>query len=378
MKRKTNSGKPPIRRRHAFTLIELLVVIAIIGILIGMLLPAVQKVRDAANRMTCMNNLKQVTLAALNYESTTGSFPFNAITKNNSQMPFIPWTDGTVAAPGNAGGTQGRSSGLVPILPYLEQESIGKVWVYNVDWSDPLNVQNLTMQVKTFTCPGAPSTGMVLPYSTTYIAPGNDAFAPPVFPGSTVNVKGGKVYPTKPSSSTGWASDYAGATQVKTKKGSTGAETGYFNNLVAAAYPTNAIPSKGAMRQNGGTRIADILDGTSNTILFGEAAGRSQQCYGGGKCQAYDPANTTSPIWADSDNRITLTGTNADGSNAGQGPCAVNCNNLSGDFYSFHAGGVNISFADGSVHFIAQTIPITTLAALITRDGGEMIPAGAF
>jgi prepilin-type N-terminal cleavage/methylation domain-containing protein/prepilin-type processing-associated H-X9-DG protein len=363
--------------RRAFTLIELLVVIAIIAVLIGLLLPAVQKVREAANRMRCTNNLKQLGLAALNYEGTYGGFPYNAITKNNSQAPFIPWVQGTVPTLGQTSGTQGRCSGLVPLLPFVEQGNFARIYTFNLDWSDPANVAALTTKINLFFCPSASSANvMVTPYNTNYISGGNNSFAPPTSPGAATNVLGGAVYPTTKTTSTGWASDYAAIGQVKTKKDASGAEIAYSNPLVAAAYPAGTIPSKGATRQNGTTAITEIIDGTSNTTLYSEAAGRNLQCYTGRSCGPYDATSITGPIWADSDNRITVTGTSPDGKSAfGTGPCVMNCNNLQGDIYSFHVAGANVGFADGSVRYVKESINIAVLAGAVTKFGGEVPPS---
>src|SRR5205085_434514 len=108
------------------------------------------------------------------------------------------------------------------------------------------------------------------------------------------------------------------------------------------------------------------------TTLFSEAAGRHLNYFAGGRSLPL-PAGTTGPIWADSDNRITVTGTDSTGTTVGTGPCAVNCNNLSGDIYAFHPAGANIAFVDGSVRFVAKNMPITTLIALVTKDGGEQV-----
>ena len=214
---------------------------------------------------------------------------------------------------------------------------------------------------------------MVPPYATTYIAPGNDAFAPPSAAGSKVNIFGKKVYPTLNNTSTGWTADYAPLAQVKTVKDANGFQIGAANPLLAAVYGSN-VPAPGAMKQNGMTRILEISDGTSNTTLYSEAAGRTMQYYANRSPVAYDATSITGPIWADSDNRLTVTGTDPTGTtNIGTGPCVMNCNNLQGDIYSFHTGGANIAFADGSVRFVSQSINIVTLAALVTKSCGEVV-----
>jgi prepilin-type N-terminal cleavage/methylation domain-containing protein len=126
-------------RRPAFTLIEVLVVIAIIAILIGLLLPAVQKVRDAANRTQCMNNLRQLGLALHNFHEANQAFPASGWTK---------------AGPGNP---QGKYVGWRPLtLPYIEQENLQKLYDFNVNWWEGTNPTAAGVPVKTYQCPAAP------------------------------------------------------------------------------------------------------------------------------------------------------------------------------------------------------------------------------
>jgi prepilin-type N-terminal cleavage/methylation domain-containing protein/prepilin-type processing-associated H-X9-DG protein len=137
--RHVNNPDPSNRRpsnRWGFTLVELLVVIAIIAVLIGLLLPAVQKVREAAARMACQNNLKQIGLALHNYESTYGYFPASRITVAGNKT-FRSWT---------------------PVaLEYVEQGNLGRLWDQNVAWNIPPNLALATTNFKVFICPSAPS-----------------------------------------------------------------------------------------------------------------------------------------------------------------------------------------------------------------------------
>ena len=368
------------RSPRGFTLIELLVVIAIIAVLISLLLPAVQQAREAARRSQCKNNLRQLSLAALNFESTYGGLPYNAITKNNSQLPYIPYDPNGPDAPtfGALGGTQGRASGMVPLLPFLEQSNVYPIYAFNKDWSDPVNAPALLLSFPVMVCPSTPP-----PYVANYpaglanyITPAatNAAFAPPN-PATGKNILGATLYATtKCGPQTGWCGDYAGIGQVKTGKDAAGAEIAFSNPLVTVPFitATYGAGSKGATRQNGKTPLGEITDGTSNTTLYSERCGKIKQYYTG-FVSDLTPIQTGA-IWADADNRITVTGTSPDGKSAsGSGPCVVNCNNQSGDIYSFHVGGANISYADGHVGFIAANIDLNILVKLVTKGGGEIV-----
>jgi len=307
------------RRRRGFTLIELLVVIAIIAILIGLLLPAVQKVRDAAARMSCQNNLKQFSLACHNYESVNHRFPAHAVS--------TPYQQGWVAL----------------VLPFLEQENIRNIYHYDsANWWDSVNATPRLSQVKTFLCPSADAgrVGQSMAYSGGYIGPFSGA------PLDYVNIWG---------ISSGLA------------------------NLLGTATDT---ASRQGVITTGGSTFAQITDGASNTILLAEDVNRPEFWVMGIQDTTHTapsggggiPGNVTGGTWADDQKGFSVDGTtlNADGTVSFPGPCAINCTN-DYEIYSTHTGGANVAFADGSVRFLSTSLSIRTLAAMTTRAGGEVI-----
>lgn len=302
-------------RKKGFTLIELLVVIAIIAILIGLLLPAVQKVRDAAARMSCGNNLKQIGLAYHNYAGVN----------NNSFAPAMITNPATTVGWG------------LFLLPYIEQSNLYNLYNVNAPFyyvGNGINNQAVAnTSIKTYLCPAAPARSG--PYTYTFNYPG---------------------YP-----STSWQaypSDYsplAGVSQYL------GQYLGLTGNL------------SGPLQENNPTPILSITDGTSNTILIAEIAGKNE-LYRAGK----DTGTQLSGYyggeggWADATSGgSSLWGSSGDGTTA-PGSCGINCSNDYG-LYSFHAVGANVVFADGSVHFLNTSTPILTLCAYVTSQGAEVI-----
>jgi prepilin-type N-terminal cleavage/methylation domain-containing protein/prepilin-type processing-associated H-X9-DG protein len=329
--------------RSGFTLIELLVVIAIIAILIGLLLPAVQKVREAAARMSCSNNLKQLGLAYQNYESANGVFPPSA------------YYDLTPAASGGLPIAHGWG---VFLLPYIEQGNVANIYNMNQPFITPGNQTAIQTQLKIMLCPSA------VHASPTY----SDSIS----------------FLTSSFPFTAAVADYAPCSGINggaaALLNSLGASPPYtsVNSVLGATYPTIMGPASllalvGDPAANGARKITDITDGTSNTLILAEDVGRPQ-LWEMGKLVS---GTTSGAGWGDPNAEYGLDGTNPANGSSMPGTCAINCNN-DNEVYAFHTGGANIMFADGSVHFVTSTINIVTFGAIITAQGGEVVPGTAY
>ena len=348
----------PRRRSAGFTLIELLVVIAIIAVLIALLLPAAQQAREAARRTQCKNNLKQIGLALLNYESTYQVFPRSfGVTAADPTAPV-----GT--------GTYGPSAFTV-ILPYLEQ---GNLYAQiNVSRSAlassnmPPNNSAYSMPIATFLCPSA-SGNSTVDYSAELANSFNNF-------GVAIAVPTGLIF---------GRSDYA-------------ADAGMQADL--PGIDINAGASIICEPPDGPASVGSVTDGLSNTIMIVEDSGRpgwfgsrgaaTEPAIGGytpvmGSYQGgnYGPAPQGGGAWADPLNYIATNGSDPNGSGVAAGggfmgmpvapwSCANGCSNDS-EIFSFHAGMSNVLLGDGSVRSLRNGLSMNQMQAFLSRAGGEI------
>jgi prepilin-type N-terminal cleavage/methylation domain-containing protein len=345
--------------RSAFTLVELLVVIAIIGILVGLLLPAVQAAREAARRMSCGNNLKQIGLACHNHESALKYMPMWG--------REFPLTD-TYAAQGNpwfslTNDARRPFGALGQLLPYLEQGNITNLFDLQKPLVDPRNLPPpfpmgtntpaALATVATFVCPSSPeSQSDYGPY-----------FAPLGFPSGQSYIMPRTDYaPMRGLHNT--AAVCVGLPNLTT-----------HNAMLGDGSPpgaSGAIISQ-SLINNWRIKLGSIPDGLSNTVMMYEIAGK-QGIWFKGRNIAVPPAtinlNSFYGDWNIARHVRGLSGANpADPQQAG---CSfinvVNANNP----YSFHSGGIQTVRGDGSVQFMSASIAPQAFVALLTRDGGEV------
>jgi prepilin-type N-terminal cleavage/methylation domain-containing protein/prepilin-type processing-associated H-X9-DG protein len=359
------------KRSRGFTLIELLVVIAIIAVLVSLLLPAVQQAREAARRTQCKNNLKQIGLALMNYESTYKRFP---------PASNVPW--------GKAGGGDCHMeykgnfgpNWAIAILPYIDQQNL-----YTANFANLQTFCTVFVGVPTNTEPAGANgltwrLNIVESVIPGYVCP-TEAYSQILF--NNPLIPGG-------AATGGWA------------RGNYGAVAGYedYDHVAGgASYKTSqtglpkqaGLISSAVMCSNYGAKIADITDGPSNTFLVGELraglspidprgiwamgmpgasiinAGRANynptpnNLIGGlppdGGDELEDGANFCSPATAALGMGCTTSGTLM----------------TSAMMRSLHAGGVQAVFCDGSVHFISNNIDQVTYCRLASKADGQVV-----
>ena len=332
-------------RKSGFTLIELLVVIAIIAILIGLLLPAVQKVREAAARMSCSNNLKQLGIASHAYHDAEGMFPPGVWAPPHAYNGANPRGNWVWRDPNNACCPWGAFSWAARILPYMEGDNLYRSINFNVPAYAP-NVPEDTG----WGSPGADR------------GPGNPTIT---FPGTPLPI--GSPNPNI-LAAINMPKSFFCPSAVRGRLGPTNTMKDYamvydsgrpnFGELCCPER-TNGPAFNGMGWVNSTVRIADVTDGTSNTMHFTEKSNWANQswCFDGSGCNQFFWVHhqsqglvTTSqpPNWARRGNSRAPTG--------------------------HHTNGVMVGFVDGHVQFIPNGISMVAWMAQGTRNGGEVVP----
>lgn len=300
--------------RKAFTLLELLVVLAIIAVFMGLLLPAVIRIRATVDRIRCQNNLKQIGLACHNYHDSFGAFP----------PGYTAWPnrDSSVTTPG-----WGWASHL---LPFIEQQAVYNRIHFDLPIEDPLNAEARNTPISIFICPA-------------------DTDVPAMF-------------------------------NVESAGGQTIAEAAPLS--YAACWGEGELdeipgPKEGIFYRNSRVRLTDITDGTSNTTMIGDRAwSHAMSPWAGAVPRGVllpgplNPWRNTAPAVAPATQLVLAHNRSINDNYDKDGSLD--------DYFGNHPGGINMLFADGSVHFLRSTIDRAVLRAMGTRAGGEVVDPGDF
>ncbi|MDY0168771.1 MAG: DUF1559 domain-containing protein [Thermoguttaceae bacterium] len=315
------------RRRNAFTLVELLVVITIIGILIALLLPAVQAAREAARRAQCANNLKQIGLALHNYHVSWGTFPHGNINRSAGICPGMGEPTGSYSTR--------YGNWLIAILPYVEQSALFDSYRLEYENHSPENQDVRETAVAAYVCPS------------------DSATRTPSVPATGPAAQAGAKYAP-------------GSYRVVT-----GRSDDAYNYLDSEMMYEYQAKSRGAIHLVGvwgydTESIAQIRDGTSNTLLVGESTTftntgyRTFWAYSFAYYTQSGATDQSRTLWGDFDRCVE-----ADGA-GGDVPCKRGWGGL-------HSGGVNFALCDGSVRFLGDSIDMALFGALATIAGGEAV-----
>lgn len=317
-----------INLRRAFTLIELLVVIAIISVLIGLLLPAVQKIRESAARLKCKNNLKQIGLALHNYHDRTGRFPAGYM---SGVGPSGPADD---TGPGWGWAAQ--------ILPDLEQDNLYRQIRFDRDIKDPLNAAARVTVLQVFRCPSDGANDL---FQVDVLNDPKPDYSTPlvqVAHASYVGIFGGPEITPDP---------------------------GFL-----LADPNRSLAYRGMFYRNSKVRIGDVTDGTSSTLFVGERSSElAYATWTGAVVGGQVPPRMPNPYgYLPEGAPVLILGHTGDASDVPPHTPNSPVNHVD-DFWSRHTQGVNFLFVDGSVRGINNSINPAAWRALGTRAGGEVI-----